>query len=124
VNDTRPVNLDLSTIRLPITAITSILTRVSGVINFVAAGIMLYLLDMSLSGPDGFADARALLSMPLAKLVIWGILSVAIYHALAGIKHLFGDFGYGESLEGGVLGSRIIIGLSVVLIALTGVWIW
>jgi succinate dehydrogenase / fumarate reductase cytochrome b subunit len=124
VNDTRPVNLDLSTIRLPITAITSILTRVSGVINFVAAGVMLYLLDMSLSGPDGFADARALLSMPLAKLVIWGILSVAIYHALAGIKHLFGDFGYGESLEGGVLGSRIIIVLSIVLIALTGVWIW
>ncbi|MEE4660970.1 MAG: succinate dehydrogenase, cytochrome b556 subunit [Halieaceae bacterium] len=124
MNDTRPVNLDLSTIRLPITAITSILTRVSGVINFVAAGVMLYLLDMSLSGPDGFADARALLSMPLAKLVIWGILSVAIYHALAGIKHLFGDFGYGESLEGGVLGSRIIIVLSIVLIALTGVWIW
>ncbi len=124
MNDTRPVNLDLTTIRLPITAITSILTRVSGVINFVSAGIMLYLLDMSLSGPEGFADAKALLTHPLAKLVIWGILSVSIYHALAGIKHLFGDFGYGETLEGGVLGSRIIIVLSIILIALAGVWIW
>ena len=85
---------------------------------------MLYLLDLSLSGPEGFADAKALLTMPLAKLVVWGILSVSIYHALAGIKHLFGDFGYGETLEGGVLGSRIIIALSVVLIAMAGVWIW
>ncbi len=85
---------------------------------------MLYLLDMSLSGPAGFADAQQLMTTPLAKLVIWGILSVAIYHSLSGIKHLFGDFGYGETLEGGVLGSRIIIGLSLVLIAAVGVWIW
>ncbi len=124
MNDTRPVNLDLSTIKLPITAITSILTRISGVINFVSVGIMLYLLDMSLSGPEGFADVKALLTAPLAKLVIWGILSVSIYHGLAGVKHLVGDFGYGETLEGGVLGSRIIIVLSVILIALAGVWIW
>ena len=124
VNDTRPVNLDLGTIKLPITAITSILTRVSGVINFVSAGIMLYLLDMSLSGPERFAEVKSLLTTPFAKLIIWGILSVSIYHALAGIKHLFGDFGYGETLEGGVLGSRIIIVLSFILIALAGVWIW
>ncbi|MEM0955039.1 MAG: succinate dehydrogenase, cytochrome b556 subunit [Pseudomonadota bacterium] len=123
MNDTRPVNLDLNTIQLPITAITSILTRVSGVINFVSAGIMLYLLGLSLSGPEGFDDAKALLTMPLAKLVIWGILAVSIYHALAGIKHLVGDFGYGETLEGGVLGSRIIIALSLVLIAAAGLWV-
>ncbi len=124
MNDTRPVNLDLGTIKLPITAITSILTRISGVINFVSAGIMLYLLDMSLSGPEGFADVKALLASPFVKLIVWGILSVSIYHGLAGVKHLFGDFGYGETLEGGVLGSRIIIVLSVVLIALAGLWIW
>ncbi len=124
VNDTRPVNLDLGTIKLPITAITSILTRISGVINFVSVGIMLYLLDMSLSGPQGFAEVKSLLASPFVKLVVWGILSVSIYHGLAGLKHLVGDFGYGETLEGGVLGSRIIIVLSVVLIALAGLWIW
>ncbi len=124
MNDSRPVNLDLNTIRFPITAITSILTRVSGVINFGAIAIMLWLLGLSLSGPEGFDAAKELLQAPLAKLVIWGILSVSIYHSLAGIKHLFGDFGYGETLEGGILGSRIIIVLSIILIALAGVWIW
>jgi succinate dehydrogenase / fumarate reductase cytochrome b subunit len=124
VNDTRPVNLDLNTIQLPITAITSILTRVSGVINFGSVAVMLWLLGLSLSGPEGFASAKELLAAPVAKAIIWGILSVSIYHSLAGIKHLFGDFGYGETLEGGVLGSRIIIVLSVILIALAGLWIW
>ncbi|MEX7656203.1 succinate dehydrogenase, cytochrome b556 subunit, partial [Pseudomonas aeruginosa] len=37
----RPVNLDLQTIRFPITAIASILHRVSGVITFIAVGILL-----------------------------------------------------------------------------------
>jgi succinate dehydrogenase / fumarate reductase cytochrome b subunit len=124
VNDPRPVNLDLTTIRFPITAITSILTRVSGVINFVSVAIMLWLLDMSLSGPEGFEAAKEVLAHPLAKFIVWGVLSVSIYHALAGIKHLFGDFGYGESLEGGIFGSRLIIVLSLVLIAMTGVWVW
>lgn len=124
MNDTRPVNLDLNTIKLPITAITSILTRVSGVINFGSISIMLWLLSMSLSGPEGFAATREVLDSGFVKLIVFGILSVAIYHGLAGIKHLFGDFGYGETLEGGVLGSRIIIALSIVLIALAGIWVW
>lgn len=45
----RPVNLDLQTIRFPITAIASILHRVSGVITFIAVGILLWLLGTSLS---------------------------------------------------------------------------
>ncbi|MGL1161857.1 succinate dehydrogenase, cytochrome b556 subunit, partial [Vibrio parahaemolyticus] len=44
VNKQRPVNLDLTTIRFPVTAIASILHRVSGVITFVAVGILLWLL--------------------------------------------------------------------------------
>ena len=40
VKKQRPVNLDLQTIRFPVTAIASILHRVSGVITFVAVGIL------------------------------------------------------------------------------------
>ncbi len=54
VKKQRPVNLDLQTIRFPITAIASILHRVSGVITFVAVGILLWLLGTSLSSPEGF----------------------------------------------------------------------
>lgn len=41
-----------------------------------------------------------------------------------GVRHLIMDMGIGETLEGGRLGSKIIIAVSVVVIVLAGVWIW
>ncbi|KRW69530.1 succinate dehydrogenase, cytochrome b556 subunit [Pseudomonas sp. TTU2014-096BSC] len=120
----RPVNLDLRTIKLPITAYTSIIHRVSGVILFVGVAIMLLALDASLSSEEGFAEVKAYLSSPLAKLIVWALLSALLYHLVAGIRHLIMDAGHGETLEGGKLGSKIVIAVSVVLILLAGVWIW
>ncbi|MHC8321588.1 succinate dehydrogenase, cytochrome b556 subunit [Pseudomonas sp. GB2N2] len=124
MNSQRPVNLDLRTIKLPVTAYTSILHRISGVILFVSLAIMLYALDKSLDSEEGFAQVKACLTSPLAKLVIWGILSALLYHLVAGVRHLIMDMGIGESLEGGKLGSKIVIAVSVVVIVLAGVWIW
>ncbi|KQQ56216.1 succinate dehydrogenase, cytochrome b556 subunit [Pseudomonas syringae] len=120
----RPVNLDLRTIKLPVTAYTSILHRISGVILFVGIAIMLYALDKSLASEEGFGEVKACLTSPLAKLVIWGLLSALLYHLVAGVRHLIMDAGVGETLEGGKLGSKIVIVVSVVLIVLAGVWIW
>lgn len=120
----RPVNLDLRTIKLPITAYTSILHRVSGVILFVGIALLLLALDTSLSSPEGFEAVREYLGGPLAKLISWGLLSALLYHLVAGVRHLIMDAGHGETLEGGKLGSKIVIAVSVVLIVLAGVWIW
>ncbi|AWM91048.1 MULTISPECIES: succinate dehydrogenase, cytochrome b556 subunit [unclassified Pseudomonas] len=124
MNSQRPVNLDLRTIKLPVTAYTSILHRISGIILFVSLAIMLYALDKSLDSEEGFGQVKACLTSPLAKLVIWGILSALLYHLVAGVRHLMMDMGIGESLEGGKLGSKIVIAVSVVVIVLAGVWIW
>ena len=124
MNDKRPVNLDIGTMRLPITAWASITHRATGVILFVGTAILIWALDVSLSGPEGFESVRECLSSPLAKLVIWAVVAGMIYHSLAGVKHLVVDFGIGETMEGGVLGAKIVIGLSVVLILAAGVWIW
>ncbi|MBD9416679.1 succinate dehydrogenase, cytochrome b556 subunit [Pseudomonas sp. PDM16] len=124
VNSQRPVNLDLRTIKLPITAYTSILHRVSGVILFLGIVIVLFALDKSLASEEGFAEVKACLASPLAKLIIWGLLSALLYHLVAGVRHLIMDLGVGESLEGGKLGSKIVIAVSVVIIVLAGVWVW
>ncbi|WP_150630178.1 succinate dehydrogenase, cytochrome b556 subunit [Pseudomonas fluorescens] len=124
MNSQRPVNLDLRTIKLPVTAYTSSLHRISGVILFVSLAIMLYALDKSLDSEEGFGQVKACLTSPLAKLVIWGILSALLYHLVAGVRHLIMDMGIGETLEGGKLGSKIVIAVSVVVIVLAGVWIW
>ncbi|WP_054087162.1 MULTISPECIES: succinate dehydrogenase, cytochrome b556 subunit [Pseudomonas syringae group] len=124
MNSQRPVNLDLRTIKLPVTAYTSILHRISGVILFVGIAIMLYAMDKSLASEEGFGEVKACMTSPLAKLIIWGLLSALLYHMVAGIRHLIMDSGVGETLEGGKLGSKIVIAVSVVLILLAGVWIW
>jgi len=124
VNSKRPVNLDLRTIQLPITAYTSILHRISGVILFVGIAVLLFALDRSLASEESFEQVKACLTHPLVKLVIWGLLSALLYHLVAGIRHLIMDAGIGETLEGGKRGSKIVIAVAVVLIVLAGVWVW
>lgn len=120
----RPVNLDLTQFKFPLPALTSIVHRVTGVALFVGLVFLMYGLDLSLSSEQGFADAKALLDNVLVKFVIWGVVSALLYHLVAGIKHLVMDAGIGETLEGGLLGAKITIVVSVVLIVLAGVWIW
>ncbi|MBC3412120.1 MULTISPECIES: succinate dehydrogenase, cytochrome b556 subunit [Pseudomonas] len=124
VKSQRPVNLDLRTIKLPITGVTSFLHRVSGIILFLGLAIMLYALSKSLESAEGFGEVKACLTSPLAKFIAWGLLSALLYHLVAGVRHLIMDMGVGETLEGGRLGSKIIIAVSVVVIVLAGVWIW
>lgn len=124
MKDNRPVNLDISTMRLPITAWASIAHRISGVILFVAMAVLIWVLDASLRSPESFDSLVETLGNPLVKLVLWGIFTGLMYHSVAGIKHLVADFGIGETMEGGVLGARIVIAVSIVLALLGGVWIW
>jgi succinate dehydrogenase / fumarate reductase cytochrome b subunit len=124
VNDKRPVNLDLSTIKFPVTAIVSITHRVTGVAIFLALPILLWMLDRSLASPESFADLKELMTSPLVKLVVWAILAVLLYHLVAGIRHLVMDAGVGETLEGGQRGAKLVFIISVVLILLVGGWIW
>lgn len=124
MNKTRPVNLDLGTIALPVTAKASILHRISGVFLVAAVAVLLFLLDLSLSGEAGFARAIEVLGSPVARLVVWAVLAGLIYHAVAGVKHLLMDFGVGETLEGGLKAARITFAVAGVLIAAAGVWVW
>lgn len=124
VNKNRPVNLDLSTIKLPPAALASILHRVSGVILFPVVALLLYALQLSLESRSGFATvADAFNSLPV-KLVLWVSLAALIYHLLAGVRHLLMDLGIGESLEGGRFGALLVLALSAILILLTGFWLW
>lgn len=124
VNNKRPVNLDLGTISMPITAYTSILHRISGVALFVGVGILMWLLDVSLSNEDGFNQVRAIFDSFVCKVIVWGVLIALIYHSAAGVKHLIMDVGIGETMEGGIRGSRIVIVVTVILSVLVGAAIW
>ncbi|MFV0449013.1 MAG: succinate dehydrogenase cytochrome b556 subunit [Vibrio sp.] len=120
----RPVNLDLQTISFPISAIASILHRVSGVITFVAVGILLWLLSLSLSSPQGFMEASQLVGGFFAKFILWGILTALAYHIAGGIRHLLMDLGHFEELESGAMSAKVAFGATAVLSVLAGILVW
>ena len=120
----RPVNLDLKTIRFPIMAISSIIHRVTGVIMFLGAFVVMALLGMSLQGEQGFQAALDAKSNPLVAFCLWGFVSVLGYHFIAGIKHLAMDLGHFETLESAPAAARFTLIAGAVVVVLSGVWVW
>ncbi|MBK4775296.1 succinate dehydrogenase, cytochrome b556 subunit [Candidatus Pantoea edessiphila] len=125
MNKSRPINLKLSTIHFPITAISSILHRISGVIILFLFGIFLWLLDLSLSSQENFQYVMSFFNNIYFKFIVWNILTVFIYHIVNGIRHVLMDFRFlSETLKSGVLSSYIVFVISIILSILAGVFIW
>ena len=121
----RPVNLDISTISQPVTAIVSILHRVTGIILFIGLIFLFYAFDVSLESQEGFDHIIDMLQNNfLAKFTIWGVVSALLYHFVSGVKHLFMDLGYFEELASGRQAAIANLAIAAVLIVLAGVWIW
>ena len=121
----RPVNLDIGTIRLPITAYVSILHRVSGVVIFFALAILLWMLDKSLSSQQSFDSLKEMLNHPVVQFVVWGSLVALLYHAIAGVRHLLMDLGVGEeSFQIGRISAGIAVGAALASILAITFWIF
>lgn len=120
----RPVNLDLTTIKMHPAANASILHRISGVVMVFAIGILLWTLSLSLSSADGFAQVKAMFDGVFFKLIIIGILAALIYHLLGGLRHLMMDMGHFEELGSGNATAKLVIVLWVVLTIVAGVALW
>ena len=65
--DKRPVNLDIGSMQLPITAYVSIAHRLSGVFLFLVSGLLVWALDTSLRSEEGFNSVASTLTMPLRQ---------------------------------------------------------
>ncbi len=110
---------------MPVTAIVSILHRITGIILFVGLAFLFYAFDLSLESQEGFDTVvNAFQTNFLVKFVIWGVVSALLYHFVAGVKHLFMDMGYFEELESGRKAAIANLAIAFVLIVLAGVWIW
>ena len=122
--DNRPVNLELTTIKFPITALASISHRVTGILLFVSSVLLVWALDASLASEESFNQLVKLLSSTGAKFVLWAFLVIFSYHALAGIRHLIMDVGIGEDFKGGALGARILFVASALAAVAWGIVLW
>lgn len=122
--DSRPVNLQLWTLRLPVTAISSILHRLSGFGLFLFIPLMLWGLQYSLASSDNFLSLGRLFSSFPMKVLLWLAGSALIYHIIAGVRHLLMDIHIGDSKQGGTIGAYLVLSLSVLLSIGFGVCLW
>jgi succinate dehydrogenase / fumarate reductase cytochrome b subunit len=122
--DNRPVNLELTTIKFPITALASISHRVTGVLLFVSSVLLVWALDASLASEESFNQLVKLLSSTGVKAALWAFLVIFSYHALAGVRHLIMDAGIGEDFKGGALGARILFIASGLAAVAWGIVLW
>ncbi|MBS0350825.1 MAG: succinate dehydrogenase, cytochrome b556 subunit [Proteobacteria bacterium] len=120
----RPIYLNLWRIRFPITAIVSILHRISGVVIFLGLPLLLYLLGKSLNSQESYNQTALVLGAPGMKLAIWIILSAIVGHFFAGIRHLLMDTGLGESLKAGRISAWLVLIISILIVIILGLWIW
>lgn len=124
MNQKKPVNLDLTTIRFPITAIVSILHRASGFLIFLLIPLLLWMLDISLASETSFNHLAEILANPLLKFSLWVLVAALAYHLVAGVRHLLMDIGLGESRKSGIRGAYLVLLISAVLIIFGGLWVW
>jgi succinate dehydrogenase / fumarate reductase cytochrome b subunit len=120
----RPVFLNLFQIRFPLTAIVSIMHRISGILMFLFIPFMLSILQMSLVSQNSFDELRLTFNHPLIKISILLILSATIYHTLAGLRHIIMDLGFGDSRALAKISSILVLTLAILTILWLGIRLW
>ena len=124
VTDDRPRYFDLRSIRLPVTAVASILHRLAGVALLLGLPLAIGLLEYSLRSPVHFEAVRQGLATPVAKLLLVAGCWALLYHLLAGVRHLAMDLHLGESRALGRRSAWLVLGAGPVLTVLFGIWLW
>lgn len=120
----RPVFLEIPNIRLPIPGIVSILHRISGVGLFIMLPVLLYLLSGTLSRESAFETYLAIVSNPLVKLILIGVLWAYLHHFFAGIRFLFLDAHKGLELNTARNTAKSVFTAALVLTVVLGALLW
>ena len=118
----RPLSPHLQVYRLPIAAITSILTRITGHALVVGVLLIVWWLAAAVTSERAFACADWVVRSWIGFIVLAGSAWALWYHLLAGIRHMFYDGGHGleigqarQSSWGIIIGSVVLTLLSVIL---------
>ena len=98
-NARRPVFLDLTRIHLPVTAVISIVHRITGVLFFLFIPLLVYVFALSLSSQQGYEAVSGILDRWLVRLVVVVMLWGFAHHFLAGIRYLLIDIDIGVGRE-------------------------
>lgn len=124
MNKQRPKHLALHQIKLPLPGIVSILHRVSGLLLFFALPLLLLMLQYSLSSIETYTQLIGVLSHPLVKLMLVGLLWAFLHHFCAGLRYLAIDLHLVRDLARARTSSKAVLLVSLSLTVVAGVKLW
>lgn len=120
----RPVFLNVVQIKMPITAMVSFLHRVAGLVLFLYLPVLLWVLAHSLSSVIAFNHMLLLSHTFLFRFATWLLMCALGHHIVAGARHIFMDFGVGESMRSAQISAYFVLALDVLWVVVMGVWLW
>lgn len=95
----RPMSPHLQVWRWHITMATSIAHRATGVALYVGALIAAAWAVSLASGPEAYAQFKAVMGSPIGLIVMFGLTLSFFYHFANGIRHLVWDAGHGLDIR-------------------------
>ncbi|MDU8944594.1 succinate dehydrogenase, cytochrome b556 subunit [Ovoidimarina sediminis] len=95
----RPLSPHLTVYRPQLTSMTSILTRITGNALLVGALLVVWWLLAAATSAEYFATVDGIVTSWFGDLVMTLSVLGLWYHALAGLRHLIWDQGYGLDVE-------------------------
>lgn len=122
--DSRPRFLNFLHLKFPITAIVSILHRISGVFIFLMLPFLLWVWQEALSSEAHFEAWRRCFESNAMKVGIALFLLAIAYHLLAGIRHLLMDCGWGETKQGAKWSASGVFVLTALFGVVLARWLW
>jgi succinate dehydrogenase / fumarate reductase, cytochrome b subunit len=104
--------------RMPLSAMVSIMHRISGALIFLLLPFILYLFEKSLFSEIAFEHFKGIVSHWFVKLILLGLAWAYLHHFCAGIRHLLMDLHIGLSKDGARKSAIGIYAISLPLTAL------
>lgn len=114
----RPFFLNPLRISLPLTGLVSIGHRIAGAVLFLALPLAIYLLDLSLSGPAGFAQVSAWFAGWPLRLMTVLLLWFFMHHLAAGVRLLLMDAEIGVALPSARRSAYLVMATALAALAL------
>ncbi|GAB4300582.1 MAG: succinate dehydrogenase, cytochrome b556 subunit [Thiohalomonadaceae bacterium] len=116
----RPIFFHLLQLHLPLTALVSIVHRLTGLLLFLALAPAIWLLERSLTDAAGYAQVQQLLQTWPLRLLGLLLLWALVHHLLAGLRVLLIDAEIGVE-RGAARRSALWVCVTGVLILIAGV---
>ena len=112
-NNDRPLSPHLSIYRWPVTMLSSILHRGTGLamtVGFILFAV--WLADLAV-GPDAYAAFMSVMDSTIGRVLLIGWSWAFFYHLGNGVRHLVWDVGYGFEKSQANASAWVVIVLSV-----------